>query len=79
MRGIFVSNFGTDNEGITTYRINGEKEDLLTIIKEAKDLGFKFWEKPILEKAHKQFSVLLKLYVPRDLNYPEESPAKQSG
>jgi hypothetical protein len=72
MKGIYVAEFGKDKEGVSTYRINGEKEDLLIIIKEAKDLGFSFWEKPILEKAHKHYSVLLKLYIPRDMNYPDE-------
>ena len=81
MKGIFVANFGTDNEGVTTFRINGEKEDLVTIIKEAKDLGFEFWEKPNLEKAHKHYSVLLKVYIPREMNYrdyPEVTSKKQS-
>lgn len=72
MKGIYVANFGKDSEGVLTYRVNGEKEDLLTIIKEAKDLGFQFWQNPIIEKAHKHYSVLLRLYIPRDMNYPDE-------
>lgn len=79
MKGIIVAHFGTNSEGITTYRVNGEKQDLLTIIKEAQDIGFKFWEKPVLERAHKHYSVLLKLYIPRDMSYPEESSEAQSG
>ena len=78
MKGIYVADFGMDNEGVTTYRINGEKQDLITIIKEAKALGFKFWKKPIIQKAHKHYSVLLKLYIPKDMNYPDESPKQQA-
>ena len=75
-----VANRGKNKEGVYVFRINATlKEDLNLIIKEAKESGFKFWKKPIIEKAHKTYSVLLQLYIPKDLGYPEESSEEQSG
>jgi hypothetical protein len=73
MKGIFVSDFGIDEHGVITYRINGEKDDLHHIINEAKELGVIFREEPIFEKAHKHFSVLLRFYVPEEIDHAEES------
>lgn len=67
MAAFFVADFGTDKKGITTYRINGKKDDLEEIIKEVRTLGCEFWEQPILEKTHKQWSVLLKVLLPKNL------------
>lgn len=57
--------FGTNEEGVITYRVNGEKHDLQEIIQQAKDLGFKFWEPPVITQSYKHWSVLLKLFIPR--------------
>jgi hypothetical protein len=73
-----IANQGKNVEGVYTFRINATlKDDLHLIIKEAKQTGFKFWKKPIIEKAHKTYSVLLQLYIPSDLGYPEESSEEQ--
>lgn len=70
---IMIGNFGTNVEGITTFRINGDKEDLYQILEEAKKMGYKFWDTPNIVKAHKTWSVLLKIYEPTILGYPDES------
>lgn len=71
---VMIGAHGKNNEGVFTYRISATaKDDLHTIMQEAKELGFKFWEKPVIEKAHRTWSVLLKLYIPKDMGYPEES------
>jgi hypothetical protein len=65
--------FGTNAEGVTTYRINGHKDDLKKIIDEARDMGFDFWEKPEIERVHKDWTVLLQLFVRKELGYNDES------
>jgi hypothetical protein len=75
---VMIANGGKNKEGVYTFRINATSiEDLHLIAKEAKEAGFKFWEKPKIEKAHKTYSLLLKLYIPHDLGYPEESSEEQ--
>lgn len=73
MRAAQWFDFGTNTEGVTTYRVNGHKDDLQTIIDEAKMMGFDFWETPRIVKVHKDWSVLLRLFVKKDLGYQEES------
>lgn len=67
--------FGKNKEGIYKYRINAtQKEEIYQIIDEAKSLGFKFWQTPNIEKVPgRTWSVLLELYFPKDMGYPEES------
>jgi hypothetical protein len=43
------------------------------IIEEAKNAGWKFWQVPNLVKNHKTWSVLLQIYKPKEMGYPEES------
>lgn len=71
---VMIGNFGRNTEGVYTYRINASsKEDLYKIIDEAREAGWKFWNTPNLQKVHKTWSVLLQIYDPKELNYPEES------
>lgn len=71
---VMIGAFGRNEEGVYTYRINATtKDDLYTIIDSAKEMGYKFWDTPNLVKVHKTWSVLLKLYIPKELGYPEES------
>lgn len=71
---VMIGSYGKNEEGVLTYRINTTtKEDIYTIIDSARSMGFKFWETPNILKVHKTWSVLLKLYVPKELGYPEES------
>lgn len=64
---ITVSDWGRDNEGIHTMRVNAtKKEDLLLIIEQTKKAGFKFWNTPAIEKTHKSWSVLIQLMNPNE-------------
>lgn len=65
--------FGTNAEGVTTYRVNAHKDDLLRIIDEIKNLGFDFWEKPEIVKTHKNWSVLLRIFVKQEFEQNQES------
>lgn len=67
MRSIFVADFGTNEEGVITYRINGEKHHIEEVINAAKALGYDFWEPPIVKRSRKHWSVLLKLFIPYDV------------
>ena len=71
---VMIGDFGRNEEGIYTYRINAtNKDDLYKIIDEARAAGWKFWSTPNLQKVHKTWSVLLQIYNPNELGYPEES------
>lgn len=69
-----IGNFGRNKEGVYTYRVNATtKEDLYTLIEESKEMGWKFFDTPNIIKVNKTYSVLLKLYNPKEMGYPEES------
>lgn len=71
---VMIGAYGRNKEGVHTYRINTtKKEEIYEIIDGAKAAGWKFWDIPNIEKVHKTWSVLLKIYYPKDLGYPEES------
>ncbi len=71
---VMIGDFGRSEEGIYTYRINTTtKDDIHTILKEVREMGWKFWDTPNIIKVHKTYSVLLKLYNPEEMGYPEES------
>ncbi len=72
---VMIGDFGKDNEGVYTYRINATtKNDLYDLIKAVKEQGWKFFDTPNILKTHgRTFTVLLKLYKPSETGYPEES------
>lgn len=71
---VMIGTFGRNEEGIHTYRINAtSKDDLYLLLDECREMGWKFWDTPNLIKVNKTWSVLLKIYDPKELNYPEES------
>jgi hypothetical protein len=71
---VMIGDFGRDKEGIYTYRINATgKDDLYELIQAVRNQGWKFFDTPNILKAHKTYSVLLKLYKPSESGYPEES------
>jgi hypothetical protein len=71
---VMIGNFGKDKEGVHTYRINAtSKDDLYNLIEQCRAMGWKFWDTPNLQKVHKTWSVLLKIYDPKEKGYPEES------
>jgi hypothetical protein len=69
---VMIGDFGKDEEGVYTYRINGDKADLEKIIQESKDLGYEFWTEPVIEKIWKNYTLLLKIYIPEEMGYPVE-------
>lgn len=68
-----IGSYGRNKEGIHTYRVNATtKDDLYEIIDHCRKMGWKFWNTPNLLKAHKTWSVLLEIYIPKELGYPVE-------
>lgn len=64
---VLIGDWGKNEEGVFTYRINAtKKDDIHIIIAEAKEAGFKFWETPSIIRSHKTWSVLLKLFIPKE-------------
>jgi hypothetical protein len=71
---VMIGNFGRNEEGVHTYRINAtSKDEIYTLIEQCRAMGWKFWDTPNLQKVHKTWSVLLKIYDPKEKDYPEES------
>ena len=69
-----IGNWGKNHEGGYTYSINTTtKEEIYTILEQVKAEGAKFWETPNIIHRFKTYHVLLKFYVPKEMNYPEES------
>lgn len=64
MKSIFVADFGM-KDGIQVFRVNGDKEDLLTLIEECRLMGHRFDDEPELEHVYKNnWTILLKIKVP---------------
>jgi hypothetical protein len=56
-----IGDFGEKN-GIRTYRICGSKEDIYRVIGEAREMGHKFDDTPIVNHVFRgQWTTLLKL------------------
>jgi hypothetical protein len=63
--GAIVADFGRNEEGLNLFRINGSKAEIEKALQDLKNVGCEIWEDPIaLEKAHKHWSVLIKIKVP---------------
>lgn len=66
---VMIGNYGIE-EGIQTYRINGDKEDLERIIDECMQLDVLFDSPEIEEVRRSTYSMLLKVKVhPSDIKY----------
>lgn len=51
-----------EKDGVISYRICGTKADIYEIINEAREMGHKFADTPIINHVHRgQWSTLLKL------------------
>jgi hypothetical protein len=69
--GAIVADFGKNERGINIFRINGTKEEINKAIEDIKNLGAEVWGEPFLfEKAHKHWSVLVRIQLPEEM--PEE-------
>jgi hypothetical protein len=63
--GAIVADFGRNEEGLNLFRINGSKAEIEKALQDLKNVGCEIWEDPIaLEKAHKHWSVLIRIKVP---------------
>ena len=63
--GAIVADFGRNEEGLNLFRINGSKAEIEKALQDFKNLGCEIWEDPIaLEKAHKHWSVLIRIKIP---------------
>ena len=62
--GAIIGDFGKNEAGVNLYRINGTKDEISKVITDLRELGCEVWEPFELEKAHKHFSVLLKVQIP---------------
>ena len=64
MASIFVGDFGEIN-GVRTYRVNGEKADLIRVINEIRELDALFVHEPVLEEIRfGQWTMLLQIKLP---------------
>lgn len=77
-----IGDFGRTNEGLYLFRINGTKLEIEKAIQDIKDLGCEVYDVPFeFEKAHLHWSVLLKIWLPDDLEKArniERQKAKES-
>jgi hypothetical protein len=69
-----IMDFGKGNDGANLFRINGTKAEIEKAIQDIKDLGCELFNVPYeFEKAHKQWSVLVKFFIPEELNKGEQN------
>ena len=68
---IQIGDFGRDEKGVYTYRINGEKADLEHLIIECKKMGYRFYDPPEIERSYKEYTILLRVYIPKEIALPE--------
>jgi hypothetical protein len=63
--GAIIADFGRNDEGLNLFRINGSKIEIEKALQDFKNVGCEIWEDPIaLEKAHRHWSVLIKIKIP---------------
>lgn len=63
-----IGDFGKSKDGLYLFRINGTKQEIINAIQDIKDLGCEVCGEPYeLEKAHVHWSVLLKIWLPKEL------------
>ncbi len=71
---LYIGRLGRNAEGIHTYTLDTTtKDEIYELIDAARKMGWKFWETPNILKGYKTYHVVLKLYKPKELGYPEES------
>ena len=62
--GAIVADFGQDGDGLNLFRINGSEQEIVKAIMNFTDLGCEVYESYPIEKAHKHWSVLIKIKIP---------------
>lgn len=74
MASVIVADFGVI-DGVHTYRINGNKEDLTRIIEECKEEDAEFEVAPVIEHVRRSgYTMLLKIKVPIGVGSFGENP-----
>ena len=64
MASVFISNFGPDQNGIYTWKVNGSKEDLEHLVKEVHKENAVFFTLPKIEHVRRsEYTVLLRLLI----------------
>lgn len=72
----FIADFGKNEEGLNLYRINGTKNEIEKALQDLKNLGCELWENPVeLEKAHKAWSILIRIKLPEEAAQENERKA----
>lgn len=67
--GAIIADFGKNEDGLNLFRVNGTKAEIHDAIYKFVSLGCEIYDKPQeLEKAHKQWSILLKMKIPEIQN-----------
>lgn len=75
----FIGDFGKNKDGLYLFRINGTKAEIQKAIQDIKDLGCEIHEEPIeFEKAYMQWSVLLKMWLPTEIEKEREKFRKEA-
>ena len=64
---VMIANFGIEN-GVHTWRINGNKQDLEKLLIALKEENANFFHDPIIENIrNREYSVLLELLIPLEV------------
>jgi hypothetical protein len=61
-----IADFGKNKDGLNLLRINGTKEEIEKAIQNIKDVGCEVYEVYDYEKAHKHWSVLIRIKIPEE-------------
>ncbi len=65
--GAIIADFGKNEDGLNLFRVNGTKAEIYDAIDKFLCLGCEIYDEPQeLEKAHKQWSILLKMKIPEN-------------
>jgi len=71
--GAIIADFGKNEEGLNLFRINGSKAEIEKAFQDFQNLGCEIWDDPVeLEKAHKHWSVLIRIKIPEIKDQTEE-------
>lgn len=63
-----IGDFGKNKDGLNLLRINGTKEEIEKAITDIKNVGCEIYDALDYEKAHKHWSILIKIKIPEEKN-----------
>lgn len=65
MGNVIIADFGVNDRGIQTFRVNGSRKDIEKLLRECHAMGHKFFEEPEIKQAYKMnCTVLLQIILP---------------